>query len=545
MDTGPSPDQAQVADFGAMLRRRWWVVLAGVLVGIVAALEIVSLSPKTYTATASVLVTSTGVSADDVTGGRTSGEINLDTEAQLLTSIDVATRAQALLKWPEDPRTLADRVSASVPPNTSVLDIAFRAATPEDAQRGAQAFAKAYLDARKATAAAKVAEQVKGLQSQVAALQKSLQEVTGKIAALPETSPDHAYAIAQQNVLVNQISQLNARLSPLQATGIDPGRVIEDAKLPSVPTSPNPIIWLPSGVLGGLLLGLAVAALLQRVDRRVHNAADLRRVAGLPVLSTVPIKSLSSIAAGFNAPTSPTGQAFRRLRNLLVARYAGAGQIVLVAGVARGATGSVVATNLASALARSGANTVLVCADLESRSFMPLVGLPEAQGLAEVLLGTSGLGDVRRSIPGLPRLQVIGPGVAVDSAQDRVQFDRMVDLLQALQQERSAFVVVEAPPTTTSADAQALAALADVVILAVEARHTLRRDVADAVAEFSGVQAEVIGSVIVTFARRVLRQAKRTAATEGGGPQREPMAELALNTIDSPTEELADVRRRW
>ncbi|MFL6128108.1 MAG: Wzz/FepE/Etk N-terminal domain-containing protein [Mycobacteriales bacterium] len=544
MDAGPSPDQAQVADFGAMLRRRWWVVLAGVIIGVLLALEIIALSSKTYQSTASVLVTSTGVGAEDVAGGRTSGEINLDTEAQLLTSTAVSTGAQKLLRSAEDPRDLADRVMASVPPNTSVLDISFSAPTPEDAQRGAQAFADAYLGARKASAAAKVAEQVKGLQSQIAALQKSLQEVTGKIAALPESSPDHAYAIAQQNVLVNQISLLNGRLSPLLANAITPGQIIANAKLPLAPTSPNPLIYVPSGLLGGLLLGLALAALLQRVDRRVHGAADLRRAAGLPVLSSVPIKSLSALAAGFNAPASPTGQAFRRLRNLLVARYAGAGQIVLVAGVDRRATGSVVATNLASALARSGSSTVLVCADLESRSFMPLVGLPEEVGLAEVLLRTRDLADVRRPVPGLSRLQVVGPGLAVAAAQDRVQFDELVDVLQTLQQERSAFIVVEAPPTTTSADAQALGGLADVVILAVEARHTLRRDVTDAVAEFSGVQAEVIGAVIVTFARRVRRQARRSAAKEGG-LEREPMAELALNGIEVPTEELADVRRQW
>jgi capsular polysaccharide biosynthesis protein/Mrp family chromosome partitioning ATPase len=545
MEARPSPDQAQVADFGAMLRRRWWVVVAGGIVGLLLALEIITLATKTYTATASVLVTSTGIgSADEIAGGRTSGEINLDTEAQLLTSIDVATRAQALLKSPEDPRALADRVMATVPPNTSVLEVSFSAGTPEDAQRGAQAFATAYLDARKATAATRVAEQVKSLQSQIATLQKSLQDVTGKIAALPESSPDHAYAVAQQNVLVNQISQLNARLSPLLGSSIVPGRTITNAKLPTVPASPNPMVYLLSGLLGGLLVGLALAVLLQRVDRRVHSAADVRRAAGLPVLCSVPIKSLSALAAGFNAPASPTGQAFRRLRNLLVARYSGAGNIVLVAGVSRGATGSVVATNLASALARSGARTVLVCADLQSRSFTPLVGMPESAGLAEVLLGTASLNDVRRSVPGLPRLQVVGPGRSIDAAADRAQSDELIDVLQALQQERSAFVVVEAPPTSTGADAQALAALADVVILAVEARQTLRRDVADAMVEFSGVQAEVIGAVIVTFTRRVLRRARRTAAAEGSSDS-EPIAELALNNIDVPTEELADVRRRW
>jgi Mrp family chromosome partitioning ATPase len=166
--------------------------------------------------------------------------------------------------------------------------------------------------------------------------------------------------------------------------------------------------------------------------------------------------------------------------------------------------------------------------------------------LAEVLLGTANLADVRRPVPGLPRLQVVGPGLSTGPAEERVQSDTLVDVLEALQGERSAFVVVEAPPTSTSADAQALAAMADVVILAVEPHQTLRRDLADAVAEFGGVQAEVIGAVIVTYARRVLRQARRSASAPGD-PGNGPMAELARNLemppIEEPTEELA-VRRR-
>src|SRR5215204_6605929 len=121
------PDSVQVADYGAMLRRRWWVLLLGALVGLLLAVEVLVLSTKTYVSTASVLVSSTGADSAGVAGGRTGGELNLDTEAQLLTSMDVATRAKALLKVPDEPRDLAANVSATVPPNTAVLNVSYAA----------------------------------------------------------------------------------------------------------------------------------------------------------------------------------------------------------------------------------------------------------------------------------------------------------------------------------------------------------------------------------------------------------------------------------
>jgi Mrp family chromosome partitioning ATPase/uncharacterized protein involved in exopolysaccharide biosynthesis len=543
------PDSVQVADYGAMLRRRWWVLALGALVGLLLAIEVLVLSTKTYVATAGVQVLPTGVDSSSVAGGRTGGEINLDTEAQLLKSVDVATKAKALLKVPDEPRDLAANVSVEVPPNTSVLNVSYSAPTPEDAQRSAQAFAQAYLNNRAEVATTKLKTEADTLRAQIAALNRTLEEVTGTKAALPETSPDRAKADARENILINQITGLSGALAPLDAAlaaKVNPGRVINSPELPTEATDPNPRIYLPSGLLLGALVGLGFAALLQRVDKRVHNEVDLRRASGLPVLTTVPINRLSSIAAGISTHSSPAGQAFRRLRNLLVSKYPGSGQIVLVAGVAKGVSGSLVAANLASTLARAGSDTVLVCADLRSRSSLPLVGLDEAKGLAEVLIGSADLANVRRPVPGLPRLQVIGPGMV--DAEEWVQSEALVDLLQQLQQERSAFVVVEAPPTSVSADAQGLAALADVVILAVERRHTMRRDVTEAIDEFDRVGAEVIGSVLVAFTRRVIRQARRQAATPAPvrGRSVQPAAADLGNDETMPISDhlAAEVRRR-
>ena len=65
-----------------------------------------------------------------------------------------------------------------MPPNTSVIDIAFAAGTPEKALEGSHAFAEAYIQVRTDAAAADIAVQNEGLTNQVTASQKQLAVLT-------------------------------------------------------------------------------------------------------------------------------------------------------------------------------------------------------------------------------------------------------------------------------------------------------------------------------------------------------------------------------
>src|SRR5947208_8671540 len=96
-----------LADYLRMLRRHWWVVALLAVAGVLGAGVVVHRQPKVYESATSVLVTPTGVGGANAAGGRTSGTINLDTEAQLVLSMDIATAAQKLLKVSTPPDQLA------------------------------------------------------------------------------------------------------------------------------------------------------------------------------------------------------------------------------------------------------------------------------------------------------------------------------------------------------------------------------------------------------------------------------------------------------
>jgi uncharacterized protein involved in exopolysaccharide biosynthesis len=79
-----------------LLRRVWIAVAVAVILGVIAGAVLTKLQQARYTASSSVLVTATGVSdSTNLANSRTAGStINLDTEAQLARSRQVAERVK-------------------------------------------------------------------------------------------------------------------------------------------------------------------------------------------------------------------------------------------------------------------------------------------------------------------------------------------------------------------------------------------------------------------------------------------------------------------
>ena len=172
------------------LKRGWFPLLLGVIVGLVAGLALQKAQTPKYTSSSLVQVTDTGVGATTTaTGTRTSGPVNMDTESSLVKSTTVRTESlkligkkdPLLLKSKNPLTTLAGNVTVSVPPNSTLLDIMYEAATPEAAQAGAKAVATAYLTNRLNTAKAFLTAQDKVIQSSYDSTNKALTKATADV----------------------------------------------------------------------------------------------------------------------------------------------------------------------------------------------------------------------------------------------------------------------------------------------------------------------------------------------------------------------------
>jgi capsular polysaccharide biosynthesis protein/MinD-like ATPase involved in chromosome partitioning or flagellar assembly len=509
MAISPRSDSFEVTDYVGVLRRRWWIVFGMVCLGTLAAAAYVTVSAKSYTATTGVQVVANAANNNNVAGSRTSTgpTVNMDNEAQVVKSTTVAAQAAKYLRSKRSADQLAKQVSVAVPANTSFLDISCAAPSADGAQACAQAFARAYLTVRQTAAIDKIANERAQLQATAKPLQATAIKLKSKIKSLPANSTELAVTKAELQDTASKLARLRGGISALTASvNTNPGTIFTPAALPQTPSNPKPLLYLPSGLLVGLLLGFGLAFAADRRDDRIHSAKDVERFLDMPVLFSLPQKRLSS-QTSIVSPRSRTGRAFTDLAQAVAAGLGDGNHVILVAGTSAGQSGSVIAANLAATMARTRSDVILVCADLRDAVTPQLLGVGDGRGLAEVLAGTATVSEVARRPAEVARLRVITPGVDTAAALNHLQHDVTRRIVAELQRD-ARYVVIEAQATGDGADTFSLAEFADAAILAIEVSGTRRAEAADSIRRLDRMRTAVLGAAVLPPIRGRSRAAK-------------------------------------
>lgn len=477
-----SPPSPELPALGP-LRYRWWLIALTGLLGVAAAGGWLRGQEPVWQSATTLLVHPVGPDAD---AGTT---LNPETEAQLVRSTTVAAGAAERLAAALAPEDLAAHVTVAVPPNTAVLEIRFAAAHPEAARLGAAAFADAYLAHREEQARADLAVQRETVEDRIGVLDGELAEVAERLAVTLPGSPAAAELERRQTTLTNQLDALAETLNELSTATVAAGTVITEAGRATRLGAPPAQVVLASGGALGLALGVAAAVLADRLSRRVRRPADVQRSGGVPVLAV--LGPGLPPAGSPPPPGDPSGRAFDRLRNEVLAALDSTGQVIVVASVSHGDAAAPVAHHLAASLSRAGEDVILVGAGgADTRG----------PGLSDVLTGRAPMREALRRRPGTAGLRHL----AVDrstAASGGLQSPAVRRIIAALTRQ-AGYVVVEAPPTCASADAQTLAADADAALLVVEEHRAQLAEVADAVAQLRRIGVQPLGAVVVPPTRR-------------------------------------------
>lgn len=529
------PANADRIDLLGMFRRRAWVLVLFVVLGVGLGHVLSGKLPVKYSSTTSVLVSPIGLPTlqSGSTLARAEAPLNLETESQVVLSEPVATAAAALAGDKRPIATVISEMDVQVPPNTTVLSITATTSNAAHAQALSAAFAKAYIDDRNTTAQAAVTSATTSLTAQLDALNKQLQAVSSQIATIPAGNADRTFAEAQQQILVTQVAAVSSDLTRLKSTQITPGNVLVAATPGEAPGLPLGKLATLAGGLLGLVLGFLAMLLLERLDRRLHRGIDVERLAGVPLLGELPKIKRKDRSLPV---TDALGDGYGPIRNEVAARLPAGGGVLLVVPVGSG--GAIATTNLAAAFSRAGELAVLVCADLSDAGAANTLGIaPGVPGLADALRG-----DVA-TVPLLPcdvdGLSVLAPGTDIESARDLLQGPRFVRVVTDAS-VGSDLLLVQAPSSTTGSDAQTMARAASAVVLVVEVGRTDRSDLVHAAAQFDRMGARVLGAVALptgSEARNAARPASRrapamapaaeTILSEGGGRMHVSEAERA------------------
>ena len=204
-------------------------------------------------------------------------------------------------------------------------------------------------------------------------------------------------------------------------------------------------------------------------------------------VSSVPLPVLSQAA-------SPAAEAFRALRTTIRFQAEEHGQkSLLVTSAAPGEGKSLVAANLASALAQMGLCVALIDANVRTPSLHAAFDVSQEPGLADYLDGREG-GPAFHENCGARGLNLLSVGAVPEHAPELLASRRMAELIADSARDCD-HVILDTPPILLAADAAAMARYVDGVLLVVRANQTRRGQIERAKAMLEQIGAHVVGTV--------------------------------------------------
>ncbi len=475
---------------GVLRRRALWILLCFALVA-VAAYGFSKYQTKQYTATAS-LVFSNNQLGQQVAGlavaSSTSQQAQENTNLKLVKLGDMATKTAAALGQGLTKQQVSAKLSVSGEGESNIVNVSATATSPILAADIANTYADQFVKEQQ--------------NSNHAYYASALALVNKQLAGLSPRQRAGAAGLALENR-----AQSLGTLAELRNGNV---QVAQAATAPTSPSSPRVSRNTFLGGIVGLLLGLIVAFLLERFDRRIREPKDLETIYGLPLLGVVPESASLSRSArnkknAKEALPSSEAEAFHLIRAHL--RYFNVDRelrTLLVASAAPGDGKTTVARHLAGAAATMRARVLLIEADLRRPTVAQQLDISSGPGLADVLIGMASLNDAIQSIDLDRTARQDSRGRTLDALVagadlppnpgELIESHAMESLLE---QVRSTYdlVVIDTPPLTAVSDAFPLLRKVDGVIIVGRVGRN-RRDVAERLHEtLTGVGAPLLGVV--------------------------------------------------
>jgi capsular exopolysaccharide synthesis family protein len=311
-------------------------------------------------------------------------------------------------------------------------------------------------------------------------------------------------------------------LQRLKEAGVSAGlrssniRVVDIARTPTQPISPNVQRSLLLGILLGLSLGIGLALVLESFDSTVRNLEELSAISTLPALGTIPLqlssngylrkrlktmsaeteKSESPALVTYARPRSEAAEAYRALRtSILLSSFGAPPKVILVTSAMPQEGKTTISANSALVLAQRGSRVLLIDADLRRPGIDKLFGFRSRGGLSTLISGVDKIEDVVVPFTQVPNLWILPAGPIPPQPVELLGSTVMKDHITRWRNEFD-HIIIDTPPCLSVTDAVVLSPEADRVILVARAGKTSKPALRRACDLLLQVNARVMGIVL-------------------------------------------------
>jgi polysaccharide biosynthesis transport protein len=324
-------------------------------------------------------------------------------------------------------------------------------------------------------------------------LARSLNDVSAQFEMLKEN-------VDRQQKLADAVDNRISALKSKQAEDVLDVRVLKKGDKQQLDISPRYYRTMGMAGIMGLVLGLVCAFLLDMADGRIHSVEEVRSSLGMRVLGAIPhvrgVHLVTNLGRGVDLyPAAEIAEAFRIVRTAIhLKMQARRTRPILVTSPQQGEGKTVVSSNLAIAMAKSGRRTILVDADMRSPMMHCIHTVSNARGLFNVLCGE--LTVSQAVLPsGIDRLDIMPAGPTPPNPAELlndIRFNQMVKDLCAAYDA----VIIDAPPVIPVADPAIISAWCKTTILVMRARKSNLKEGQESLDRLAAAGASVLGVVV-------------------------------------------------
>ena len=394
----------------------------------------------------------------------------------------------------------------------SLADLTFIATVPLiqnlSQQVAAQKIAVAQLQQRYREKHPKMHEALQSLAQTETELNRALDTVANNILSEYETNrrtfeqaradlaAQETEALKLDRLMVEYQSQKNAMEVNEQLLANIVGRMRETAMSANIETqnarrldqaitprpqdysSPNYLLNIALGFMGGLGLGLAFAFFVAFIDDRVKSAFDIEAVVGLPLIAIVPqirrMEAIEKSQIAISNADPQAAEAFLSLHsNLRLKDESKNAKVIIVTSTTPSEGKSFVTSNLALTFAAHGERTIIVDCDLRKPNVHRSFGVENLKGVIDYCVSGAPL-DTLIVKDHQANFDILPAGGRAKNPTQILNGKSFEQLIAELRQ-RYDRIFIDTPPLAAVSDAMLVLPLADGSIFTIMFNHVRRK----------------------------------------------------------------------
>lgn len=372
--------------------------------------------------------------------------------------------------------------------------------------------------------------QIDAIDDRIGEYQRELLKLPGQSMELAQLERSRLHAERMYQFVVERLQA--ARIAEESEPGY--AQLIRTASVPLLSVYPNHVRDLILGAVLGLLLGIALAIMREKLDNRIYQPKQVREH-GFKEIAVIPNlrplierdhrgkdfleldgRKLSTSLVSLVNPISAASEAYRQVRTYTLFNLPNTDlQTLLISSPGMMEGKSTTAANLAIVMAQAGRRTLLIDADLRRPHQHRLFGLERESGLRELLINGSDYDDNswKTFVDNLYVLtaegtdKLSGGKKAAGDTNGHLPLNNPAELLGSkamaafLDMVKTEFdtIIFDTPPVLAATDATLLSTQCDATIVVARTGHTKEGELDYTMEAFTDVGARILGVVLNAF----------------------------------------------